>query len=135
MVAAALTEQMIGSGATLIRKLDERGLAPDAAFWFYVPDRQEWSLVIAEAKLTKKGPRWIYNEIRDAISESSGNLPGLSLDAVSVVKPDVPIVSLLMAAIHTGPGLVGIRFSNNVIDGTVVEDAYIYRLTDGRRKG
>ena len=129
MVAAALTKQMIDSGATLIRKLDERGLAPDAAFWFYLPDRQEWSLVIAEAKLVNKGPRWIYSRIRDTISESREELPELSLDKVSVAKPDAPIVSLLMAFINTGPGIAGLRFTNNVIDGTVVEDAYIYRLT------
>ena len=135
MVAAALTEPMIDSGARLIRKLDERGLSPDAAFWVYLPDRQEWSLVIAEAKLATKGPRWIYSRIRDAISGSEGELPGLSLDTVSVVKPDVPIVSLLMAAIDTGPGIAGIRFTNNVINGTVVEDAYIYRLTHGQRRG
>jgi hypothetical protein len=127
MVDAALTEQMIDSGATLIRKLDERGLAPDAAFWFYLPDRQEWSLVIAEAKLASKGPRWMYGRIRDAISESTEELHGLSLDTVSVVKPDIPIVSLLMAAIGTGDW-AGIRFTNNVINGTVVEDAYIYRM-------
>jgi hypothetical protein len=135
MVAAALTEPMIDSGATLIRRLDERGLAPDAAFWFYLPDRQEWSLVIAEAKLANKGPRWVYSRIRDAISESREELPGLSLDTVSVVKPDAPSVSLLMAAIDTGPGIAGIRFTNNVINGTVVEDAYIYRLTHGQRRG
>jgi hypothetical protein len=86
-------------------------------------------LVIAEAKLVNKGPRWIYSRIRDTISESREELPELSLDIVSVAKPDAPIVSLLMAVINTGPGIAGIRFTNNVINGTVVEDAYIYRLT------
>jgi hypothetical protein len=126
---------MVDSGATLIQKLDERGLAPDAAFWFYFPDRGEWSLVVAEAKLANEGPRRIYSRILDAISESEEQLRGLSLDTVSVVKPDAPIVSLLMVAIRTGPGISGIRFTNNVINGTVVEDAYIYRLTHGQTDG
>ncbi len=41
---------MIESGNTLVRKLDERNIRPEAAFWFYFPDSQKWKLVIAEAK-------------------------------------------------------------------------------------
>lgn len=128
VVAAVLTDWMIDSGATLLRRLDDRDLAPDAAFWFYLADRQDWSLFIAQERLATKGPRWAYNQVRDALSGSSGEPAHLSLDAVSVVGPDSPIVALLRVAIQTGPGISGIRFTNNVINGTVVEDAYIYRL-------
>lgn len=128
MVAAALTDDMIALGARLIRQLDARGLAPDAAFWFYVPDRQEWSLVLAETKLSAKGPRWIYRQIRTALLAIESPVPALSLDSISVVSPDHQIALLLSRALHTGPGIAGIRFTNNVIDGVPIEDAYIYRL-------
>ena len=46
---------------------------------------------------------------------------------MSFSVPDAPVVALLRTAIRTGPGISGIRFKNNVIDGTLIEDAYIYR--------
>jgi hypothetical protein len=38
------------------------------------------------------------------------------------------MITLLRVALRTGPGIGGIRFSSNVINGTLIEDAYIYRL-------
>lgn len=129
MVETTLTVEMIRSGAELVRKLDERGLQPDAAFWLYFPEPQEWKLVIVEVKLDRHGPREIYREIQDVMSVSKEDIGNLPLDWVTLAKPDSPVVSLLRAAIRTGPGVSGIRFTHNVINGTLIEDAYIYRLT------
>jgi hypothetical protein len=38
------------------------------------------------------------------------------------------LVQLLRPVIGTGPGICGIRLTQNVIDGVLIEDAYIYRL-------
>ena len=119
---------MIDSGAKLIRKLDKRSVRHDAAFWFYYPDTQEWKLVLAEVKVDKQGTKEVYREIQTVLSKFSQYIGDLSLDNIAVSKMDAPIVSLLRIAIRTGPGISGIRFRNNVINGTVIEDAYIYRL-------
>lgn len=129
MVTTTLTKEMIESGNALIRKLDEQGLHPDAAFWLYFPDIEKWKLVLAEVKLDKEGPKKIYKKIQDVISASKEDMPDISLDSVTLAKPDAPIVDLLKRAIRTNPGISGIRFTNNVVNGTVIEDAYIYRLT------
>lgn len=120
---------MIKSGAELVRKLDEHGLQPDAAFWLYLPEPQEWKLVIVEVKLGHVGPREIYSQIQHVMAQANEELGGLPLDSVTLAKPDSLVVSLLRHAIRTGEGIGGIRFTNNVINGTLVEDAYIYRLT------
>jgi len=101
---------------------------PDAAFWFYFPDLQRWKLVLAEVKLGSTGPREIYSRIQEVLSQFTQELKDLSLDSITLAKPDAPIVSLLRVAIKTGPAITGIRFTNNVINGVVIEDAYIYRL-------
>jgi hypothetical protein len=128
MVETTLTDDMIATGAALVRWLDQAGLQPDAAFWLYFPDPQTWKLVLAEAKLDQQGPRAIYGQIQDIMSASGEERSSISLDSVTLVKPDAPIVSLLRSAIRTGTGIGGIRFTNNVINGTLIEDAYIYRL-------
>jgi hypothetical protein len=125
MVMPLLSTEMIASGELLIRELDRRGLAPDAAFWLFVPERQDWTLVLGEQKVSSKGPRWLYQQIREAISDDPGPM---ALDNITAVSNDDPLVKLLGHTISTGPGISGIRFTNNVINGTVIEDAYIYRL-------
>ena len=128
MVETSLTKEMIDSGAKLIGRLDECSVRPDAAFWFYFPDTQEWKLVLAEVKVGTQGPKEVYREIQEVLSKFSKDIGDLSLDNIALSKMDAPIVSLLRIAMRTGPGISGIRFKNNVINGTVIEDAYIYRL-------
>jgi hypothetical protein len=128
MVEAALTPQLIQEGADLVQALDAAGLAPDAAFWFYFPDINAWKLVLAEMKVGPQGPREVYKQIQRTLGALSDRIKTLSLDDVAVAKPDAPVVSVLKKALRTGPGIGGIRFSQNIIDGVLIEDAYIYRL-------
>jgi len=128
MVAMNLTKEMIEAGAALVQKLDSSGFQPDAAFWFYFPDVQRWKLVLAELKLGDQGPRQIYKKIQEVLSSEQTDLHEISLGDVTLAKPDAPIVALMRDAIRTGQGTSGIRLSNNVINGTVIDDAYIYRL-------
>lgn len=128
MVESNLTKEMIDAGAVLIRKLDERGVQPDAALWLYFPDQQTWKLVIAQEKVGVEGPKKLYRQVQELIEELSQEMHDVSLDDVTLAKPDAPIIGLLRMTIRTGPGLSGIRFRDNVVNGTVIEDAYIYRL-------
>ncbi|HEV2884867.1 MAG TPA: hypothetical protein VGW36_08415 [Pyrinomonadaceae bacterium] len=128
MVGTLLRKELIDAGAALIRKLDESGLQPDAAFWYYFPDAQVWKLVVVEVKVGKRGPKEIYRQIQRMLGKMKNEVTELSLDDLALAKPDSPLVTLLRTAVQTGSGIHGIRFSNNVVNGTVIEDAYIYRL-------
>lgn len=128
MVETILTKEMMEIGAILVRKLDERGMSPEAALWLYFPEEEQWKLVVAESKLGISGPKKIYQKIQQILADFADELSGLSLADVSLAKPDAPIIALLRVAMRTGPGISGIRFKNNVVNGTLIEDAYIYRL-------
>ena len=131
MVKPTLTPEMIESGAQLVRELDASKLRPVAAFWLFFPDAEAWKLVIAERELAKLGPRETYKRIQRVLASSKEALE-LSLADISLREPKARIVSLLSKAIGALPGIGGKRFTNNVIDGTVIEDAYIYRLPTRR---
>jgi hypothetical protein len=128
MVGTSLTPKLIEEGAALVQALDKAGVSPDAAFWFYSSDIQGWKLVLAEMKLGPEGPRKIYRQIQRTLSSLPQDDRAISLDDVAVAKPDAPIVAVLKRAVRTGPGVSGIRFTQNVVDGILIEDAYIYRL-------
>ena len=126
MVESDITKEMIDSGAQLVKALDTYGLQPDAAFWIYFPDLEAWKLCILEIKVDRLGPKAVYAQIQKVLTELKET--SLALDSISVLKTDAPLVGLLRKAIKTGPGISGIRFQKNVINGTLIEDAYIYRM-------
>lgn len=128
MVETQLTDKLVEEGARLIRTLDESGVSPDAAFWYYFPDSGAWKLILVEMKVGPEGPRDIYKRIQKALNNLSPRPVVLSLEDVALEKPDAPIVSVLRSAIQTGRNLGGIRFTKNVVNGTLIDDAYIYRL-------
>jgi len=127
MVETNLTKELIDAGARLVKKLDERGLAPDAAFWLYSPEEQTWKLLLVEVKLAKKGPKAAYSEIQKILAKHAQELENIKLDDLVLEKPDARIVELIRKAMRTGSGVTGIRFKNNVVDGTLIDDAYVYR--------
>lgn len=128
MVETQLTPELMKEGATLLERLDKSGISPDAALWFYFPDIGAWKFLLAEVKLGPEGPREVYRGVQKALQALRNEVTHLSLEDVAVAKPDAPLIRLLSQAISTGPGINGIRFSRNVINGTLIEDAYIYRL-------
>ena len=128
MVATQLTPELIQEGAVLIEALDKAGVAPEAALWFYFPDISAWKLILAEVKVGPEGPREVYRAIQKALLGLRNRIAHLSLQDIAVAKPDAPLIQVLTKTIATGPGINGIRFTRNVIDGTPIEDAYIYRL-------
>jgi hypothetical protein len=52
----------------------------------------------------------------------------IPLKEITVVDSQDPLISL-MRTFGRIEGISGVRFSNNVINGSLIEDAYIFRLT------
>jgi hypothetical protein len=127
MVDPDITQQMIGSGAELVRKLDASGLDPEAAFWMYYPDIKAWKLSIFISKVAMLGPKDVYAQIQKIIKKYPQEIT-LSLEDVALIRLGSPLLALLRIAIKIGPGIGPVRFKKNVINGTLIEDAYIYRM-------
>ena len=104
VVKEQLTEAMIEAGAQLTSKLDEIGLPVTAAFWLYVTDLNEWRLVFASPEVSSNGSRAVYEKIRRAVAELSGE--GIALSNIGVLDPDADLVRLLKFAVRTGPASI-----------------------------
>lgn len=128
MAKEALVEKDIREGKKLILALDKQGLGIDAAMWLYTSEADEWRLLIASPLFEKKGPKEAYTFVQSVLVRLSP-APKISLKNISVVGPSHPLIKLLRLAVQTGPGISGIRFTGNVVNGTMIEDAYIYRMT------
>jgi len=127
MVANTLTDHLINGGKILLENLDSSGLEVDGAFWFYFPEEEYWKLLISIPKEEKKGPRAAYGAIQKTISKIEEDKK-ISLDDVTIAKPHASILKSLRKVIHTDRGIGSMRITNNVINGQLISDAYIYRL-------
>jgi len=119
-----LVDDDMKAGEGLLKKLDGIKFDVKAAFWFYLPELNEWRLIFASPAVDKKGPKEAYETVQSQLQD----LKQLSLQNISLVSPNDNLVKLLKAAIKTGPGVSHIRFTGNVINNVFIEDAYIYRV-------
>ena len=46
-----LTDEMKETGARLLEEMDAAGIPPEAAFWLYNPESEDWRLTIADPKV------------------------------------------------------------------------------------
>ena len=131
MVKPTLVDADMKAGEALLSKLDEIKFDVRAAFWFYMPDSEEWRLIFASPAVDKKGPKEAYEKVQSQLPKLKEEFEQdyeLSLQNISLVSPNDDLVKLLKAAIKTGPEVSNIRFTGNVINNVFIEDAYIYRV-------
>ena len=129
LVGEQLTADMIKSGELLVAALDKLNLLVKGAFWLLLPEQHVWRLVIASPQVRLLGPKAVYKKIRSALGKLPPEIATVETKDISVVDERTPLFQLLRSTIATGPGISGIRFSRNVINGQLIEDAYVYRVT------
>ncbi len=129
MVKAGLTKEMIQAGSQLLELLDRANFRARACFWFYFPESDRWRFVVASPEVRARGPHAVYRKIQRFARRIPHASELFAPGDVTVVKDTDPLVVLLRKAVSTGPGISGIRFTSNSVNGTFIDDAYIYRLT------
>ncbi len=115
------------AGRNLVQALDAAKFPVSGALWLFNPEADDWRLLIVSPRVTENSLSKAFTQLHQ-IARKLPEFP-LLLSSVSLVPPDNPLIVQLRKALKTGPDdIAGIRFSRNVIDGTYIEDAYIYRL-------
>lgn len=129
VVKESLSSEMISAGAELTRCLDEKRFIVSASLWLYIPELNTWRFIVASPEVRTQGPKKAYKQVQSVISKMSDAQPKIPLKDITVIDANDPLVSLLRVAIGTATGISGIRFAHNVINGVLIEDAYVYRIT------
>jgi hypothetical protein len=128
MGKTTLVDTDIEDGEALLNKLDESKFNVKAALWLYMPDPEEWRLILASPIVDMKGPKKAYETVQSQL-QGIGQKDKLSLQNISLVSPDDKLIKALKSVFGRDKKISHIRFTHNVINGLFIEDAYIYRLT------
>jgi len=130
LVKDVLTDAMIKAGADLTLRLDRVEWPVIASFWLYLPEVNNWRLVLASPVVTLSGPRHAYQSVQTALGALADITTGLTLSDIEVVEPRHYLVTSLRSAVDTGPTISGMRLTRTMINGQFIHDAYIYRMSD-----
>jgi hypothetical protein len=130
MASETLVSTDIEKGRQVVRALDQRGVEVRSAFWYYLPDSGDWRLILALPLVDREGQRVGYERVQQTLVHEKQT--GLPLSRISVVGSADLLPRAIASAITTPPkALADIRFTHNVVDNVLIEDAYIYRSRRG----
>ncbi len=127
LITESLTSSMIKAGLKLIERLDAENSQVTSAFWLYLAEDKAWQLIIASPLVALLGPRAYYRKVVNANNAALDEEEIISLHDIAVTNTTHEIVQLFKYAISSGNGISGIRFSRSTINGSFIDDSYIYR--------
>ncbi len=124
-----LVNDDISDGKKLLQTLDESKFKVSSAFWFYFSEFNEWRLVLASKFVDDYGIKAAYTFIQNKLEKMKPPF-GIKLSDITLAGPDTYSIDKLRVAIKTGPkDITSVRLTNNVVDGTVIDDVLVYRMT------
>lgn len=129
LVGDQLTEDMITAGEHVVRGLDKLSVLVKGAFWLLLPDQLVWRLVIASPEVRTIGPKAVYRKVATALKRLPPSVRPIGTKDITVLEDTNQLVQLLRTLIKTGPTVSRIRLSRSVVNGQLIEDALLYRMT------
>jgi hypothetical protein len=125
----SLVTPEIEAGQELLKAIDREGLPVRTAFWYYLPDSEQWRLILASPLVDESGPSAAYGRVQGILDKLE--LPmrdALPLAGISVVSPASELPRLISAAIRTAEDSSSpISFKANTVNGVYIDNAIIYR--------
>jgi hypothetical protein len=123
-VKTVLAEEYKHAGRELLERLDDAGVEVRAALWLYLEAAEDRRLMLAipEVDRVERGP--VYAKIIPVL-DAHGQL---SINDVSVVGRQEPLIQELAPRVQNRTGLAKIFVRKEFLKSTYIEDAYIYRM-------
>ncbi|MCW6051584.1 hypothetical protein K4039_16195 [Lyngbya sp. CCAP 1446/10] len=128
MATTTLVSQEIEEGKRLIDALNAANLSVDSALWIYAPEPETWRLMLTSPLHDREGSLKTYGEILSVFRQVK---PDLKIDwiALVAVSPKHELIEgLRQSQQDWNLNLSGTRLTNNFVDRTWIEDAYIYQI-------
>jgi hypothetical protein len=128
LVSDQLTPEMISFGEQLVEKLGKSDLPIKGAFWMLLPESKLWRLVVASPEVGTLGPMSVYKKIQATLKKMGSDGPLVDLGDISVIEDTEQPFKSFKKILRASQGGKGNRISRSVINGQLIDDAFIYRL-------
>ena len=128
LVNEVLTSEMVSAGNEPSQQLATSALKIDGLLWLFAAENNTWHFVIVSPEVRIYGPKKVYQDIRAVLEKIPKNEQKIPFESIFVLDSNDQLIQMLRQSIRTGPDISGIRFSQNVINGVLIDDVYIYKL-------
>lgn len=126
MGTQALVNFDIENGDSVIKALDDGGVAPNVALWAKLPDYDDWRLVIASDRLDQVSPRAAYSQIVDALRRAK--IPSHREPTILMKTMNDPMIEALRGVFASTADTRGMRLGGQKFGDKYLEDAIVYRI-------
>jgi len=116
------------SGKRFAELLVEDDLSPKAAFWIYNSELNDWQLVLGHVNGIDDDVDTFNDKVSGILASQQPQLPELQVTDISLALKNAPILELLNSVVNTGDEILGINFSNEEINGIVIDGVFLYRM-------
>jgi len=127
LVGRSFTNEMMEAGSVFVREIERSSLHLHAALWIQQTPDDFWKFVLAFPEVRLEGPRYVYKKLRSISNRIPPDEFKIGTEIISVVEEKDRFIQIFKAAIRVDGG--GVRFTRNSLNGTYIEDAYIYKMT------
>ena len=103
MDKTVLVNDDLVAGIRLIRALDRTGVPIEAAFWYQLPETDNWRLMLASSWVDSRGSKTIYERIRDILGPPAFRSP-FGPNDIGVINLDDYLVRDLARPLGIRPG-------------------------------
>lgn len=122
--------EMIETGASLIRQLEEQDAQVYAAFWILDDKESHWKLVIISPLVETEGPLKFFKKINSIYNIITSNEKIISLHNIQLANTKSRIFKIMLNIKDTIlPNSLNTRLGANFWDGFYFEDMYLYKLS------
>ncbi|NVZ71793.1 hypothetical protein [Pseudomonas costantinii] len=126
LVGRSFTNEMMEAGAVFVSEIEKSSLHLHAALWIQPTPDDFWKFVLAFPEVRLEGPRAVYKKLRSISNRIPQNEFRIGTEIVSVVEERDRLIQIFKGVIRVDGG--GVRFARNSLNGTYIEDAYIYKM-------
>ena len=123
-----LTQNRMESGGRFVQMLDDNRLNPKAAFWIYNPGLDDWQLLMGHVNGINDDDEKFNKKVAEIFASDPSQLPELEMTDIGLALDSAPILELLNSVVNTGDEILGINFTREEINGTVIDGVYLYRM-------
>jgi hypothetical protein len=117
----------IEKGGKILEILDDAGLKVSVALWAFLPDYEDWRLILSGRKFDAaglKGPYRLFHETLDAAGFTFEETP-----IVGIFRNTDPFIRSLRKSFGKTKSVTGMRLGGRTFGDRFVEDAYAYRIS------
>jgi len=123
-----LTPNKMESGKRFVQLLDDNFLNPKAAFWIYNSELDDWKLLVGHVNSIDDDDAIFNAEVSGLFTANRAHLSDLQVTDIALALQNAPILELINSVVNTGDDILGIPFTNEEINGVVLDGIYLYRM-------